>query len=160
MRTAGFGDGLFATAAFPLGAGTVLWDVVDGLIGDARGDLAGAPAAGLKETDKAFVLGIDMPGVAKEDLDIRVEGDRVRVKALRKNPLGGDGEEGRTLLKDVALPRSVDREGVRAHLENGVLYLALPKSPGDRARRVEVSGKADAPPVLERILGEGRDAGR
>jgi HSP20 family protein len=117
------------------------WDDLPSLLG---GDGAFVPQADVMETDDAYVVEIELPGVKKKDIDISLSGRRLLVTGERK-------EEERTgILRrrtrrvgrfryEVLLPGAVDEDGVQASLENGVLTLRVPKASTDRPRRIEVS---------------------
>jgi HSP20 family protein len=116
------------------------WDDLPSLLG---GDGAFLPQADVTETDDAYVVEIELPGVNKEDIDIALSGRRLLVTGERK-------EEERTgILRrrtrrvgrfryEVLLPGAVDEDGVQASLEDGVLTLRVPKASTERPRRIEV----------------------
>jgi HSP20 family protein len=116
------------------------WDDLPSLMG---GDGAFLPQADVTETDDAYVVEIELPGVNKEDIDISLSGRRLLVTGERK-------EEERTgILRrrtrrvgrfryEVLLPGAVDEDGVQASLEDGVLTLRVPKASTERPRRIEV----------------------
>jgi HSP20 family molecular chaperone IbpA len=85
----------------------------------------------VKEDEKAWTLSLDMPGVAREDLDIAVEGAVVRIETK--------AEAKRQYKAAYELPEEIDTEATSAKLENGVLTLALAKKqPVSKARTIEV----------------------
>lgn len=84
------------------------------------------------QDEKAWTLSLDMPGVAREDLEIDIEGAVVRIatRAEAKRPYQAAYE----------LPEEIDAPASSAKLENGVLTLVLgKKQPVSTARRIEVS---------------------
>ncbi len=91
-----------------------------------------APAAAgflLKEDDKAWTVSLDLPGVAREDLKIQVEGAIVRIETRP--------EAARAYEAAYELPQEIDVEATQARLENGVLTLTLAKpAPVSRAREI------------------------
>ncbi|MDQ1568070.1 MAG: hypothetical protein QOF96_2950 [Actinomycetota bacterium] len=117
------------------------WDDLPSLLG---GDGAFLPQADVTETDDAYVVEIELPGVNKKDIDISLSGRRLLVTGERK-------EEERTgILRrrtrrvgrfryEVLLPGAVDEDGVQASLENGVLTLRVPKASTERPHRIEVT---------------------
>ncbi|TFZ08852.1 Hsp20 family protein [Ramlibacter humi] len=85
----------------------------------------------LEQDDKAWTVTLDLPGVAREDLAIDIEGAVVRIetKAEAKRPFKAAYE----------LPQDIDAEATTATLENGVLTLTLAKKqPVSNARSIEV----------------------
>ncbi len=115
---------------------------------------AGIPVMDVRETDEAYVIEVDMPGVKPGDIDITLERQQLVIRgrygAEREET---DEQQGRWLLRErssgsftrsVILPESIDEEAVTSSFENGELRLTLPKSKEGRARRIPVSGPADA----------------
>lgn len=85
----------------------------------------------VKQDDKAWTVTLDMPGVAREDLAITIEGAIVRIETKAEAP--------RQYKSAYELPEEIDAEATTAKLENGVLTLALAKKQAvSTARQVEV----------------------
>jgi HSP20 family protein len=84
-----------------------------------------------KEDEKAWTITLDMPGVAREDLAITIEGAIVRIETK--------AEAKRQYKAAYELPEEIDADATNAKLENGVLTLALAKKqPVDKSRKIEV----------------------
>jgi HSP20 family protein len=99
--------------------------------------------ADLEETDAAFTLEVELPGIDTDDIDIQVEGRRVIVTAERKEREREGVLRRRTrvtgyLHHEVQLPADIDEEGVEARLEQGVLHLHLPKSEPAKRHHIEI----------------------
>ena len=89
------------------------------------------PAFSAEEDDKAWTVAIDLPGVAKEDLSIDIDGTVVRIDTRE--------QASRRFKAAYELPQDIDAEASGAKLENGVLTLTLAKKvPENTARKVEV----------------------
>ena len=85
----------------------------------------------VKQDDKAWTVTLDVPGVAREDLAITIEGAIVRIETK--------AEAGRQYKAAYELPEEIDAEATVAKLENGVLTLSLAKKqPVSTARQIEV----------------------
>ncbi len=90
---------------------------------------AGAAA---RQDDQAFELSLDMPGVAREQVKIDVEGQTVRIETVAGAP--------RQYRGVYELPQEIDAEASSAKLENGVLSLRLAKvQPVSKARSISVA---------------------
>jgi HSP20 family protein len=92
-----------------------------------------APTQGLKveQDDKAWTISLDLPGVAREQLSVNIEGAVVRVETA--------AEAQRQFKAAYELPEAIDAEASAARLENGVLTLTLgKKQPVSNARTIEV----------------------
>ncbi|TFZ02222.1 Hsp20 family protein [Ramlibacter henchirensis] len=85
----------------------------------------------LEQDDKAWTVTLDMPGVAREDLSINIEGAIVRIETK--------GEAKRQYKAAYELPQEIDVDATTARLEYGVLTLTLAKKqPVSNARQIEV----------------------
>jgi HSP20 family molecular chaperone IbpA len=89
------------------------------------------PGFQLQQDDKSWTITLDLPGVAREDLAIDVEGPVVRVQTR--------AEARRQFKAAYELPQDIDAEATSAKLENGVLTLTLgKKQPVSNARAIQV----------------------
>lgn len=115
---------------------------------DAWGDLpslaAGfTPLADLEETDDAYVVEIELPGVKRDDVEVEVAGRRLSVSGERKERerIGILRRRSRTVGRfhyEVVLPGDVDEDGVAASMEEGVLTVRVPKPASARPRRIPI----------------------
>ena len=95
---------------------------LDSFLDDTFGSLSGAQrahAATVEDGDKAYSLQLDVPGLAKDQLDIGIEGDVVRISSKAEAP--------RTVKAAWRFPLEIDTAASAAKLENGVLTLTLAK---------------------------------
>jgi HSP20 family protein len=103
-----------------------------------------APAADVEETDDAYTVEIELPGVRKGDVSVEASARRLVVRAERreaerKGILRRRGRARGRLHYEVTLPGEVDVEHIDAHLEDGVLTVRVPKTGRERPRRIAVS---------------------
>jgi HSP20 family protein len=102
--------------------------------GSAAAD-AVSPALGVTETPQHWSVQVDLPGVAKEDVKIEIDGKRVSVEAeVRKEAARAEGDRvvhrERTVARyarSFSLPAEVDQSESGAKLDSGVLTLTLAK---------------------------------
>jgi HSP20 family protein len=99
--------------------------------------------AELEETDDAYLIEFDVPGVAKKDIAIDVTGRRVCVHGAREEKertgvLRHSTRTGGNFSYEVRLPSPVDDQGVTATLDGGVLTVRVPKSGDAKTTRVEI----------------------
>lgn len=73
----------------------------------------------VEQDDKAYTFTFDVPGIAKEQLSIGIEGNVVRIESLADAP--------RQYKAVYELPQDIDVAASDAKLENGVLTLKLTK---------------------------------
>jgi HSP20 family molecular chaperone IbpA len=73
----------------------------------------------LTQDDKAWTLTLDVPGLAREELSIGIEGNVIRIASK--------ADAQRQLKAAYELPQDIDAAASAAKLENGVLTLTLAK---------------------------------
>ncbi|MBC7602737.1 MAG: Hsp20 family protein [Ramlibacter sp.] len=85
----------------------------------------------VEQTDASWVVTFDLPGVAREDLSINIEGAVVRIETK--------AEAKRQFKAAYELPTDIDADASEAKLENGVLALTLVKKvPVSNARTLAI----------------------
>jgi len=102
-----------------------------------------APPLDVRETNNAYVIEIDLPGVDPDGTEVLVEG---RVLTVRGSFATEDEhEQGNYLVRErrqgsfmraVALPGMVEIDQVKSKFEDGKLTITLPKASQNRARRI------------------------
>lgn len=111
---------------------------------DAKGPRV--PVLDLSESDKAYTVTLELPGVAKEDVQVSVDGRRVTVQAETKKE--AEKKEGDRVVyrersvssysRGFTLPSDVDEASSVARLENGVLTLTLNKRAAPAAKKLTI----------------------
>lgn len=98
------------------------------------------------ESDRAYTVRADVPGVKKEDIKVDVDGNRVSISAeLRQETEEKDGKLVRSeryvghQYRSFTLEHAVDDSAAVAKYENGVLRLTLPKKAPQSGRKLQIS---------------------
>lgn len=100
----------------------------------------------LSEQDDAYVVKAEIPGVRKEDIDVRVDGHQVTISAEVKKE-AEEKKQGRLLRSErrygfasrsFSLASAVDESRAEAHYQDGVLELRLPKKAGGTSKRLAI----------------------
>jgi HSP20 family protein len=104
------------------------------------------PPVDIYETGEGITLKADMPGVARERLNLRVEGNSLLVEGT----IGIAPQEDMTALyadvrstvyrRRFALSNELETEKIEANLKDGELTVHIPKRVELRPRRIEVKG--------------------
>ncbi|HEX4423708.1 MAG TPA: Hsp20/alpha crystallin family protein [Kofleriaceae bacterium] len=101
------------------------------------------PAFEVKETNEAFVVKADVPGVAESDLDIAVHNNVLTVSGTRQADERKEGEafalyerQYGSFTRSFALPDTADGERVEAKLASGVLHLTIWKKAEAKPRKI------------------------
>jgi HSP20 family protein len=103
------------------------------------------PPVDIEETDDAYVIEADLPGVKREDIDIELAGNELLVTGEIKQREGKFRRRtrrvGRFELR-VALPDGVDGGKVDAKLDHGVLTVRVPKAEKAQRRKIDVKSSS------------------
>lgn len=103
------------------------------------------PPVDIYEDETGLTLLADMPGVAKEQLGVRVTGDNLVIEGTASVPVMANMElvygEVQTpqYRRSFTLGRELDPGKIEAKLSNGVLTLRIPKTEEARPRRIDVA---------------------
>ncbi|MEV6851001.1 Hsp20/alpha crystallin family protein [Actinoplanes sp. NPDC051411] len=102
------------------------------------------PLADITETDDAYLVEIDLPGVDRKDLTVEVAGDQLRVSGeiVEKEKVGWLRHRTRRVGQfhyQTLLPGGIDAEQISADLADGVLSVRVPKSETAKPRRITVN---------------------
>ena len=98
------------------------------------------------ETDDAFVLVGDLPGVTKENMEIRLAENQLVISGRFSRPLEEEEEigfreiPGADYRRSFTLSDAVDPENIRAELDKGVLKVHLAKADHVKPREIEITG--------------------
>ena len=98
----------------------------------------------MEETDDAYVVEIDLPGVKRDDIDIQLSDRQLTVSGEIKEKERTGILRRRTrrvgqFSYSVTLPADVDADKVSAHLDDGVLTVRVPKPEQAKPRRIEIT---------------------
>lgn len=100
----------------------------------------------VSETDADYTVAAEVPGVAKDDIQVQIDGNRVSISAEVKKD--SETREGERVLRteryqgmvsrSFALASEIDEERAAASYENGILKLTLPKKAAAGAKRLKI----------------------
>ena len=99
---------------------------------EALGSLPDAVFADVLESEEAYLLVLDLPGVTADTVDVTAEAGRLVIEGQRSKDVPREFryvQEERSLFLDaeLPLPPDVGESGAEATVERGVLELRLPK---------------------------------
>lgn len=106
-----------------------------------------SPSVNTREGDYAYHIDIDLPGVKKEDISVKVEGSVLTLKGERKTKEEVKKEDYYKMessfgsfSRSFTLPDNVDAENIHAENKDGVLEITLPKKERkeESAKKIEV----------------------
>ncbi len=106
-----------------------------------------SPSLDVAETDGGYSVSIDLPGVAKDDVKITIDGRRVDVSAqTQREDTKKEGERviyrersSQSFARSFTLPEEVDQDASQAKLDSGVLSLTLAKKRAAASKQLMVN---------------------
>ncbi|MCU0596690.1 MAG: Hsp20/alpha crystallin family protein [Desulfobacterota bacterium] len=124
---------------------------LDRLAGDFSGNVFKLPSAGVfpllnvTEDQNNYYVRAELPGVKTDELDISVTGETLTLSGERKLPEEGEKasyhrreREAGSFSRVISLPARLDVDKVKAHAEDGVLTVVLPKAESAKPRQISV----------------------
>ena len=111
-----------------------------------RDETAMTISVDVNESDKAYTVKAEIPGVSKDDISVAIEGKQVSISAeVKKEKEEKEGEKVLhseryygSVYRNFTLPMDVDQSKSEAKYANGVLELTLPKKAGAAAKQLEI----------------------
>lgn len=104
-----------------------------------------SPAIDIFDRPAEIIVRAEMPGVAKEDIDISLQDSTLSIRGELKAD-AGQKEGGyaysernyRYLARSLNIPFKIKQDGIRATLKDGVLSVQLPKVVEEQPRKITV----------------------
>lgn len=130
----------------PFGDVTQLWNRMGQLFESAgEGGLdTWMPMVETEETDDAYLVRAELPGMKRDDVKVELRGNELRVTGEVAEKQEGEGKplrqrQGKFAYRTV-LPADADAAKVDAQLADGILTVRVPKAPQAQARQIEIKG--------------------
>lgn len=105
-----------------------------------------SPRMDLMESDEHYLLRADLPGIAKKDVSIMVEDNRLTIRGERKAESKMEDENivrmersFGSFYRSLRLPKTVNEEKIKASFDNGVLSVEIPKTEKSKPKQIEIS---------------------
>jgi len=106
------------------------------------------PAVDVRETEKAYILDMELPGYEEKDIEVHVDGSSLSVASKQEEAgKANDGEQGTWLIRErqvqsfsrsFKMPENADPEGIGAEFKNGMLCMEIPKKPEAQKRAIQI----------------------
>lgn len=104
-------------------------------------------AMDIAETDQAFEVKIDLPGVNADEVDIQIDNNTLTVRGQRSEE--NDEEDGEkqyhrierysgSFARSVVLPSSLNEDETVAEFRDGVLKIIVPKAEDAKPRKITI----------------------
>ena len=104
------------------------------------------PAVDVKTEKGHYLVRADVPGVSKDDIDIRLDNEMLTIRGSRKDEKKTE-EDGfqrverfsGSFFRRLTLPGSTDADNVKAKVRDGVLEITVPRQEAKAPKRIAVS---------------------
>ncbi|RMD78174.1 MAG: Hsp20/alpha crystallin family protein [Lentisphaerae bacterium] len=105
------------------------------------------PDVDVRESDDAYHITMDLPGVKPEDIELRLEDRHLLIRGEKKEEHADESDSWQIrecrygkFERAIPLPAAVNEDRIEAQLENGTLKIHLPKTEPDskRGKRIEI----------------------
>ena len=103
------------------------------------------PKTNLYDAGDHLEMKVEVPGVAKDDLNVKVQGNYLEISGSNKSvvPEGYTAHRveraARTFTRSLTLPADVDTAKVEAKMANGLLTLTLPKLEAAKPKQITIN---------------------
>ena len=126
-----------------------LFRLFDTFFNEGGEDLASrtwTPPVDIQETDDSYRIQAELPGMTKDDIEITLENNVLRLSGERKFEKDTKKENYHRIertygsfTRSFALPTQVGSDKVQAKFENGVLTIVVPKAEQAKPRRISIA---------------------
>jgi len=127
-----------------------LYRLFDTFFGEPQNEEVGnrnwVPPVDIQESEEGYRLHDELPGLTKDDINItlennvlRLSGERKFEKDVKKESYHRIERSYGTFARAFALPSQVNAEGVQAAFEDGVLTITVPKAEAAKPRKIAIS---------------------
>ncbi len=101
------------------------------------------PAVDIYETDEAFVVKAELPEVTESDMNIIVEDNTLTISGERKSRREGKNyyqieRYSGAFSRSFVLPSTIEKNGIKATLKDGILNVILPRIAEELPKRIEI----------------------
>jgi HSP20 family protein len=123
----------------PFGEFNQLWNRM-GQIFERGGPEGWVPAVETEETDEAYVVRAELPGMKSDDVNIELRGNELRITGEVTEETSGKTLRHRhgKFAYRTTLPADADADKIDAQLADGILTLRLPKATEAQTRKIEI----------------------
>jgi HSP20 family protein len=104
-----------------------------------------APALDISERKDAYLVAVELPGVAAGEVEITMEDGLLTIQGERRFPHDSAEEKVHraershgSFRRSITLPIHIDASKIEASAQDGVLQILVPKAPDVQAKRIQV----------------------
>lgn len=122
-------------------------DIMDEFFNDAVANRRNSfsPGIDISETEKQFVIDVEIPGIDKKDIDLNIENNRLTISGERKFEKTEDDKQYHrvetrygTFSRSFQLPENVNADSIKASYKDGILNVSIDKSEEKLKKQIEI----------------------
>ena len=127
--------------------GRIFSDIMDEFFNDAVAtrQTSFAPSIDISETDKQFLIDVELPGINKDDIELNVENNTLTISGERKFEKKDDGKQYHrveshygSFTRSFTLPDNVKTDSINATYNNGILNITVDKSEQQMKKQIKI----------------------
>lgn len=113
---------------------------------DEQAAVTWSPPVDVYEDENQLTIVADLPGCDSKSIEMKIQGDLLWFRGERTPSYGEKAQlfcaerASGAFLRTIVLPAYVNTEAVKAHCENGVLTITLPKKAEAKPRQIAIEG--------------------
>ena len=104
-----------------------------------------APSIDISETDKQYLIDVEVPGMDKKDIELNVENNTLTISGERKFENEEEGKQYHrvessygSFSRSFSLPDNVNSESIQATYNNGILHVTVDKSEQKMKKQIKI----------------------
>lgn len=122
-------------------------DIMDEFFSDAVATRQNAfsPSIDISETDKQYMIDVEVPGMRKEDIDLNIENNTLTISGERKFEKKEDNKQYHrveshygSFSRSFTLPENVKVDSISASYNNGILNITVDKSEQQMKKQIKI----------------------
>lgn len=116
-----------------------------GWLEDGTAGMGAYPPINVFQQGHDFVAVVEMPGVAKSDIELHAKDGTIRISGKKAIDYGEKVSEHRreriagSFDRTITLPVRIDPDGIKAEVRDGVLALFIPRAESDKPRTISIN---------------------
>jgi HSP20 family protein len=119
--------------------------LASGWLEDSTAGIGAYPPINVFRQGHDFVAVIEMPGVAKPDVELHAKDSTIRISGKKAIDYGENVSVHRreriagTFDRTITLPVRINPDGIKAEIHEGVLALFIPRAESDKPRTISIN---------------------
>lgn len=123
-------------------------DIVDEFFNQATSNYkrdSFVPSVDISESEKQFMVSVELPGVKKEDINVNIEKSNLTISGERKLNIQEEGKNFHRVeakygkfSRTFYLPDSINEDSIKAKYEDGILTISIDKSEEKLKKQIEI----------------------